>query len=367
MFLRCNEILKILSEWPVRTSGSEDEMLARESMVTLLESQTDVTIVEEAFWCPVSNQALLGMISIGVVLTLWVSSYMPYIALLSGLFFWISYLLHLDGRAHPLVWVLPKKLTANISASKGAGQGLYILMAHLDTKKCLLWDQQENDIYRKYVNYLTIAVIASCVLVPILNIIGYNLSFFGLAFLSAIVLCRLCAEFIPVLQAKEENNDLGVAAATVAASKFWHTLPKNAEVRLLITTGHEQAFSGVAHYIRQHKENWHFKSVFVINFDALTTNNLGYNLRSGTLTPVLYSNVLSKLVAEIPYQDHRFVTVKPQTKSFVNFETVYFYRASIPSLTLTSETASGNSISEEMAAEKAVVLTEKLVAKIDIN
>ncbi|MEX0298054.1 MAG: hypothetical protein AB3N28_03220, partial [Kordiimonas sp.] len=173
MPLDTRTIFNSLLEWPHRGAGSEDEMMAREMLITHLEGEHGVDIVEEAFYAPATYLPFFMMIAVGAGLAIWTASEMLYFSLAIGLLTFISHVLFFDWRVSPLIWFSPKKITANLVAKKGSGKRLFILMAHLDSAPASFAyrpDQVKNFTVSVY---LSTALFASSVLIPIFAIAGY--------------------------------------------------------------------------------------------------------------------------------------------------------------------------------------------------
>ncbi|MBL4837314.1 MAG: hypothetical protein JKY34_07025, partial [Kordiimonadaceae bacterium] len=187
MPLEVQNIFNSLLEWPQRGTGSEDEMMAREQLVTHLEGEPGVDTVEEAFLAPATALPFFAVVAAGQVFAMWAASSMALIALLAGGTFFVSYFLFVDGRISPLVWLTPKKITANLVAKKGEGRRLFILMAHLDSAPASY--AHRPDQIKKHIVYKYLAVGASGlgVLIPVLALNDVSLPDVPLGLLSVFV------------------------------------------------------------------------------------------------------------------------------------------------------------------------------------
>lgn len=340
MALECAQIFKSLLEWPHRGAGSEDEMMAREMLVTYLEGEAGVDTVEEAFYAPTSYLPFFLMISAGTAFAIWTAATMLYIALAVGLLFFVSHILFFDWRVSPLIWFSPKKMTANLVAKKGKGRRLFILMAHLDSAPASFAYRPEQVKNFSVSIYLSTALIATGVMVPIFAVAGYPIPVWFLWLLTLalggqIMLTGL--DFWRFGYTPGANDNLsGVAASVAAASRLWRHMPDDAEVRLVITSAEEAGMLGAQHYWQQHKDELQAREVYVVNLDTVGNKNIRYIIKSGGFTPVLYTNRLTQTAALASKQNEHFSSITAGTHKIGDFDSVWFQRAGINAVTIAS-------------------------------
>ncbi len=340
MSLGCKEIFDSLLEWPHRGAGSEDEMMARERLVTHLVGEPAVDVVEEAFFAPTSYLPFFMMVAGGTGLAIWTASEMLYISLLVGFLFFISHVLFFDWRVTPLIWFSPKKMTANLVAKKGQGRRLFILMAHLDSAPASFAYRPDQVKNFSVSVYLSTAIIAAGVVVPAFSIAGYDAPIWLLVLLTL----ALCAQvgfagldFWKYGYTPGANDNLsGVAAAISAASRLWRRMPEDAEVRLVITSAEEAGMLGAQHYWQQHKDEFVNKDIYVVNLDTVGNKNLQYIIQSGGFTPVLYTNRLTQTAAIVSRQNEQFREVQAGTHTVGDFDSVWFQRDGLVSVSIAS-------------------------------
>ncbi len=340
MPLDSRTIFNSLLEWPHRGAGSEDEMMAREMLITHLEGEPGVDIVEEAFYAPTSYLPFFMMIAGGAVLAVWTAAEMLYISLAVGLLVFISHILFFDWRVSPLIWFSPKKITANLVAKKGTGNQLFILMAHLDSAPASFAYRPDQVKNFSISVYLSTILIGSSVLVPSFAIAGYITPTWFMFLLTAALVGQVVIagmDFWKHGYTPGANDNLsGVAASVSAASRLWRHLPENAEVRLVLTSAEEAGMLGAQHYWQQHKEELEAKNVYVINLDTVGNKNLRYVIKSGGFTPVLYTNQLAKVSAQAARQNERFSKIEAGVHKVGDFDSVWFARGDITAITIAS-------------------------------
>jgi len=340
MPLSAAHIFNKLSEWPHRGTGSEDEMMAREMLTTELSGEPEVELVEEGFMAPATYLPFFWLVAVGQATTVWISMWMPYMAILAGTVFLASHLLFFDWRISPLVWLCPKRLTANLVAKKGAGQRLIILMAHLDSAPASYAYRPDQVRHFTLSVYLGTAVVALGLLVPILDISGLVLPLWARTLMIVLLLVQPVFASIDYWRfgyTPGANDNLsGVAAATAAASNLWRHMPEDCEVRLLITSAEEAGMLGAQHYWRTHRDELKARDCYVINFDTVGNQDLRYVVSSGGFTPVSYDGVLLQTAEELSCQNEQFKNFLPTVHSVGDFDSVWFVRDKIPSITIAS-------------------------------
>jgi len=347
MTLECQKVFETLSEWPCRGTGTENEMMARESLITLLEGEADIDIVEEAFYVPPNYTPFLATIMVGQILSIWLSDAMPAIAALSGIILFVSFFLFYDGRYSPLVWLMPKRLTANLAASKGSGQNVFILVAHLDSAPSSLLHRRGWQEYRELILYLATLIVFMGALLPIVEGYGFIIpDWFRL--LLTLVLIGLFGLFswdywLNGFSSGANKNLSGVSAAVSAVTRLWQEMPANTEVRLLLTSASEGGQLGVQHYLRQHEDALKYQNVYVVNFDTVGNECLGYVLKSNNFLPVNYDNELTKLAKQFTEKKGIFSDVQPSKTIFDGSDAVCFKRYNIPTISLISYDENGMS------------------------
>lgn len=340
MALESKVIFESLLEWPHRGAGSEEEMMAREMLVTHLEGEHGVDTVEEAFYAPTSYLHFFAMIAMGQLFVIWTASEMLYISLALGLLIFTQHFLFFDWRKSFLVWFSPKKITANLVAKKGEGRRLFILMAHLDSAPSS-YAYRPDQVKNFAVSiYLCTVVIALGVLVPVLAINDMFLPNWLLVVFSLLLIGQFVIagyDFWQFGYTPGANDNLsGVAAAVSAASRLWRHMPTDAEVRLVITSAEEAGMLGAQHYWEQHKEDLRDKDVYLINLDTVGNKDVRFVTESGGFTPIFYNNTVTEMARRLVRSNERFRNIEPGKHRVGDFDSVWFQRGGVPSVTIAS-------------------------------
>jgi len=345
MPLHARDIFDRLSLWPHRGVGSEEEMEARETLITILTGEHGVDITEEGFVAPPSYLRffwLTGLIACAAVLG---ANQMPAIMMLLGLLGFISFFLFMDWRVSPLIWWGAQNTTANLVASKGHDQKdqrprLFILMAHLDSAPAsFAYRPGQVRNFRTSV-YVSTGLISLGVIVPMLAGLGGSVDIVTrLVIVGLIIGAQLLAsiDFWRLGYVPGANDNLsGVSAAVSAASHLWRHMPEGAEVRLVITSAEEAGMLGAQHYWQTHREELKARDTCVVNLDTVGCKNLKYIEKSGGFTPVHYANVLTETAATLCGVNESFAGITPGTHRLGDFDSVWFARDGIKAVTLAS-------------------------------
>ena len=340
MPLEAEEIYNSLLEWPNRAVGSEDEMMARERLVTHLEGEPGVHVVEEALLVPSSSLPLFTAVVMAQLFAVWAASTMALIALLLASVFWFSYLLFLDGRNSPLVWLMPKKVSANLVAKKGSGRRLFILMAHLDCAPRPFFETDTFSAHKTEIYYGTIGVLSLGVLVSVFAVNEIILPDWFNALVSLLLVSLLAISSFHIWLVrygpKAKGNLTGVASAVTAASHLWRRLPHDTEVRLLLTTGYGAGTLGTQHYWQQHDEDFKYRDDFVVNVELLGEGKLSYVAKSGPFLSIQYTNILTRTAQAVNGHNEQLEGISPSSVALAHSDAISFHYGGLPTISLCS-------------------------------
>jgi len=340
MTLESKTIFESLLEWPHRGAGTEEEMMAREMLLTHLEGEYGVNTGEEAFYAPRTYLPFFGMIAAGQLFAIWSAEALLYIALLVGTVFWVSHSLFFDWRQSLLVWFSPKKITANLVAKKGEGRRLFILMAHLDSAPASFAYRPEHVKNFSLSVYLSTVIVGTGVIIPLFAINGYYAPVWLLTVLSAVLIGQFFVSGIDFWRfgyTPGANDNLsGVAAAVAAASRLWRHMPADCEVRLVVPSAEEAGMLGAQHYFEQHEDELLSREVYLVNWDTVGAKNIKFITQTGGFTPVYYDNLLTNTAQQLTQQNVKFKDISSGLHRVGDFDTIWFQRAGVSALTLAS-------------------------------
>lgn len=340
MSLKASDIFTRLSEWPHRGVGTEQELEARETLITELTGEFDVEIKEEGFNAPTSYLPFLWLSGFMSIVAVAGANYMPYIMVMLGAVAFASWYLYFDWRRSPLIWWGANQTTANLVASKGQGMNLFILMAHIDSAPASFAYRANQVSHFRLVMFVSVSVIAFGVILPLISSLGFRVNSAFMSFVIALIILQLILASIDFWRfgyTPGANDNLsGVAAATAAASRLWRRMPENAEVRLVITSAEEAGMLGSQHYLNVHRDELKARNLYLINIDTVGCKNLSFVTQSGGFTPVNYQNVLTDTASKLRRINQDFANITATHHHVGDFDSVWFARAGLPSVTIAS-------------------------------
>jgi len=337
MPLKAADIYQILSEWPRRGACTEDEMMARESLVTLLVGEPDVDVSEEGLHVPQTHIPFLWMMVVAQVATVSAANWAPYIAFFSGLLVFSCYFLFVDGRLSPLVWWPRKKVSANIVADKGAGKRLILILAAVDTPAFSIAEHLMPVRFRWAAFYIVVALYALGFIVPALALLGHHVSILTITIIGLLLISGPLLQQISYMRAgfvrRKEGNEAGVAAAMATASNLWRSMPACTEVRLILTTGQTL---GAQHYWRLHRYELKTRDTTVISFDGVGSGKISFNGACGQFVPLMHPVALTEAAETIAMTENRFNGIIKCPSTSARIEAACFLRDKIPAFSLMS-------------------------------
>lgn len=137
------------------------------------------------------------------------------------------------------------------------------------------------------------------------------------------------------------DNATGVAAAMTTAMRLWEKPEAGLEVAVVLTGAEETGMTGSKAYLKHYQQDLIPEKTLVLNFDSIGAGDLKIITETGSLSRVLYNNRLVEAAKETARTDLRFRSVTASTWHTGDFDTVWFARAGIPSLTLTAQDSAG--------------------------
>lgn len=129
------------------------------------------------------------------------------------------------------------------------------------------------------------------------------------------------------------DNATGVAAAISTAQNLWANNLKNIEVELVLTGAEEVGMIGAKAYYDKNKNSL-MSDHYVINFDTLGAGDLKIITETGTMNNIVYENELTKKLNELTLLNPELNHVKSGSWHTADFDSVWFMRAGIPTVTL---------------------------------
>jgi hypothetical protein len=315
-------------------------MMAREALMTELLGEPGVEVAEEGVMVPKSYLPFFWLLALGQAFVVFVSIWIPLVAFVGGLIFFASHFLFFDWRLSPLTWMVPRTMSANTVAKKGEGNRLFILMAHLDSAPASYAYRADQVKHFATSVHVGTFVMALGVIIPWFDASGYILPVWGRVFIAMLFVGQALVTSVDYWRfgyTPGANDNLsGVSAAVAAASNLWRHMPSDAEVRLVVTTAEEAGMLGAQHYLRVHEDELAVRDTFVLNFDTVGNANVQFVTKSGGFTPVTYDGPLVDAAEALARDNANFSEVRAGEHHVGDFDSIWFQRAGIQSLTIAS-------------------------------
>ena len=137
------------------------------------------------------------------------------------------------------------------------------------------------------------------------------------------------------------DNASGVAVAVAAAHHLWQNPVEDWEVELVLTSGEEIAMIGALEYFKSCGSSLIQGNAYLLNFDNLGSGNIIIITKTGSITPVYYDNPLTETATRVREQNTRFSKIETASWHTGDFDSIWFERAGIPSLTLSAQDDDG--------------------------
>ncbi len=330
------EIVQKLSSFPNRACAGPYEKPILAFLTSLFEDKKSHL---EEFKTPKNYLIIVAWLIIGISFGLIISLFWPTIGFSMTIFFGISALLYFNWQSSPAVLLPPLSKSNNLIVKDlHQKRKKVILMAHWDTSPIsLLYSPALVGNFRSSLK-LSMALIALAIILSfsklILSSFLINLSIYSLI---AYFLVQCVVASIDFFRYGYSNgasdNATGVAAAIKTAEQLWSLNLAKVEVELVITGAEEVGMIGAKAYYDIHKNEFN-ENTFLINFDTLGAGDLKVISKTGSWSNIVYESVLTEIAQEIVIKKSDLKHVKQGAWHTADFDSVWFQRAGIQSLTL---------------------------------
>ncbi len=342
------DLLRELTSLPHRGAGTAEELRAAEMLQAHLRAMgaesslrpfsTPRTYITEVWW-------LLSALIAGLLLV----PVLRYLALLWLVAVVCTALAYFDWR-ETIVSRLPPRVTAhNVVATAPPGgnpKHRLILMAHYDSAPVsrLYLPSMVKGFHQSLL--MSLGLMVATLLVVSSELLGWGLPY--VAYLRwGLILYFLAQGFLSTVDYLRHgftngaaDNASGTAVAVAVAQRLWrHSLPEWT-VELVLTSAEEANLKGSLAYFKT-SGPFDCENTYVLNFDNVGAGQLKIITRTGSLTDVVYDNSLVNTALNVAETDSRFVDVRPGVWRTGDFDSLWFARAGIPSLTISAQDIDG--------------------------
>ncbi len=337
------DIIKHLTQMPNRAVASIYERQTLNFLSTLFSNKK---IEKESFYSPKNYLITITWLLLGVITSILILDLFPIISLLLSVMFISMAFLFFNWMASPISKFPPLVKTHNLVISElKKKQKKMVLMAHYDTAPIsILYKPSLVGNFRKSLNFNILLLLLTEMMV-IFHFLKPNIYTKGGLYILAVYF------FIQLFEASFDffrfgysngasDNATGVAAVAEVAKLVWEKNLKNTEIQILFTGAEEVGMLGARFFLKKHFKEFD-KNTMVINFDTLGAGNLNVIKKTGSWGTITYDNDLVKISDEIIKNDQRFYHVKSGEWHTADFDSVWFNRVGIPTLTLAALDTNG--------------------------
>ncbi|WP_394991465.1 M28 family metallopeptidase [Emticicia sp.] len=374
------QIVEKLTSFPNRGIATKNEAKVLEYLSQLFDNQ-DVN--KEKFRTPKTYISVVWWLFLGLATGLICLNFSSILGLILTFVFVTLALLYFNWYASPITSLPPLVTSHNLvikNTSSAPKAKKLILMAHWDTAPISLLYRPEmvgnfrkslriSQILMLLAQFIAISqfLLLNTFLLLVANILAF---YFILQGITATI------DFIRFGYSNgASDNATGVAAAIETAKKLWSRNLQNIDIELVITGAQEVGMIGARAYMKTHYKEF-TKETYLINFDTLGSGDLKIITQTGSWSNIIYDNDLIKIAKETAAQTPDLKDIKTGAWHTADFDSIWFQRAGIPSLTLAALDKNGRmpnihrptdtlSNVNFKPMEKAISLAEKIGIKLN--
>ena len=273
----------------------------------------------------------------GLVLGLLLTSIYPILGLALNAFFGVSALLYFNWYASPVIKFPPLVESHNlIVKDKNSAKKKVVLMAHWDTAPIsILYSPSMVGNFRNSLKMnlilIVLAILISVVYLIVPNQIVLWLSWILVVYFIGQLIVASWDFYKFGYSNGASDNATGVGAAVVTAQALWKENLPDLEVELILTGAEEVGMIGAKDYFD--KGTWN-ENTYLINFDTLGAGDLKVFTETGSWGNIVYDNELIKIANDVIATDKSLEHVKLGAWHTADFDSVWFQRAGVASVTL---------------------------------
>lgn len=349
-------IVRDLSELPHRGATTAEERRAADivaghlgrlgAVVDRQAFRTPKTYVWEVWW-------LAGGLIAGLLLIPLASWYaLALVALCAGLA-----IFHFDWRATPISMLPPRSRSenvigrdprsANADPAPVRGKKKLILMGHYDSAPAsLLYHPALVKNFRQSLLIsLGLMLLSVCISLLELLDLGQPVIAWMRYLLAFYFLVQIVFTSVDYLRYGYTNgasdNATGAAVAIATAARLWLRPIPDWEVELVLTGAEEVGMVGSRAYYLANREKLDSAHTYVLNVDNMGRGDITIITRTGSICNVVYDNPLVDAARRVAATDSRFNDVRTGVWHTGDFDSIWFARAGVQSLTLSAQDGEG--------------------------
>jgi acetylornithine deacetylase/succinyl-diaminopimelate desuccinylase-like protein len=315
--------------------------------------QKGANVEIQSFQTPKTYLPIVWLLVAGVIAGLFLSGIFPWLAFFISLLFTVLSIQYFDWRPTPVQHIVPKVKAENIigrfpqEQKTGQKKKKLILMAHYDTApiSILYLPSMVGNFRQSLLTSLGIMLVTPfLVLMNALGIqhviltwliYGLGVYFIVQGVISGFDYLRLG------FSNGAADNATGTVVAMETALKLWKDPMPGWDVEVVLTSAEEANMIGARHYYIKNKKELLENETFVLNFDNLGAGNIKIVTQTGSITMVRYDNPLVDAAVKTAGEEDRFKEITTGHWHTGDFDSIWFERGGIPSLTISAQDEMG--------------------------
>ena len=350
------DILRQLTSLAHRGVGTKEERQAADMIKAWL-TRSGAAVETQPFLCPKTYLPVVWWLVGGISAGLFLAGAFPWAAFFISLVFTVAAVHYFDWRSSPVQFIVPRVETQNIigrfpagkkenSTHEGKNKKL-ILMAHYDTApiSILYLPSMVGNFRQSLLTSLGIMLVTPLVILMTALGIDHVILTWTRYGLGAYFLIQGIISGIDYFRFGHTNgaadNATGAAVALATARRLWEAPMPGWDVEVVLTSGEEVSLVGSRHYYLKNKKKYQENKPFVLNFDNLGSGHIKIITKTGSITPVKYDNPLVDAAIKTAREESRFHGISTGEWHTGDFDSIWFERSGIPSLTLSSQDENG--------------------------
>ena len=341
-------VVRELAALPHRGATTVNEKKAAEILTRSLQS-LGASVERQDFRTPKTYISEVWWMLAAMTLTLIFTPYLSWIALVIILFIVISAFRYFDWRSSPLSLLPPQADSQNIIGkdphhiNHDTQIKRLILMAHYDSAPTsLLYHPVLVKNFRQSL-LINLGLMAGAVLIILLEVLklGGSVTAWLRWLLAVNFIIQGIISSIDYFRYGFTNgaadNATGVAIALATAESLWGNPIPGWQVDVVLTSAEEAGMVGSRHFYLANRDILDPRTTYIVNFDNLGKGDVKIITRTGSMTTVVYDNAVVDAALHTAASDPRFQHIKPGAWHTADFDSIWFAREGIPSLTLSAQ------------------------------
>lgn len=351
-------IVRELAALPHRGATTAYEKQAADMLASTLQS-LGASVDRQHFLTSKTYISQVWWLLVAMSLTLILTPYISWLALVINLLIAYIGLWHFDWRSSPLSLLPPRADSQNILGKDPHSvhqdqqkrpdlkKRKMILMAHYDSAPIsLLYHPLLVKNFRQSL-LISLGLMQLAVVITLLEVLGVGGHITSWARWLLVLYFMLQGIMLSIdyfrygFSNGAADNATGVAAALATAQRLWRNPIPGWQVDVVLTSAEEVVMAGARHYYFANRDRLDPRTTYVVNFDNLGKGDVKIITRTGSMTTVVYDNAIVDAALQTAAFDPKFQHIKPGAWHTADFDSIWFAREGLPSMTLSAQDEHG--------------------------